>query len=576
MTLRARPVVRKPGRSGWNSDDRRTFLTNFGFVIVIVTSLLLLIGYAAYTWYDGHFGMVATVDGTTITKDQLKVRYAIDDFRIKYTESRIRTLNTAGRLSDSSMASQIQYLDQLRQTLASVSLERLIDINVQAKLAGTQGVTVTDAAIDAQILLEATINEQRHTWMITVTPANDPTTGKPGDAEKAAARAKADAALAQLKAGTAWAKVAASTSDSSTAAQNGDLGWQSVDGGYDTAFMTAIFAAPLSTPTAVIEGADGVFRIGQATEDAPATVDGTYQTWLDAAGITTADYRAAVRGDLIRKGLDAKIVADLSKPSLQRHLEQIFLTVSTAMPNGVMVRHILISPKGDPTGAAALPATDPAWKAAEDTARSLYTQLTADPTKFDQFARKFSNEAQAATTGGKLPYYDPTSSIDPAFAAAIFAPGLKPGQILAPVKSSFGWHVIQFMRPYGTGEAAWMTGLRTSLLAGGNFEQVARDQGDGAEAASGGDIGWIARGELATLKERAIFAAAVGGLTDVTTIPNEGVYLWKVVAEEMRTPTAAQIKTFTSSGFTNWYALRKAEANIVRNTSGTITPAPTP
>ncbi len=69
MTLRARPVVRKPSRSGWNSDDRRTFLTNLGFVLAIVVSLLILVGYAGYSWYDDHFGMAATVDGTTITKD---------------------------------------------------------------------------------------------------------------------------------------------------------------------------------------------------------------------------------------------------------------------------------------------------------------------------------------------------------------------------------------------------------------------------------------------------------------------------------------------------------------------------
>jgi hypothetical protein len=48
MTLRAKPVVKGPGRSGWHSDDRRAFVMNVGFVVVIVLSILILIGYAGY------------------------------------------------------------------------------------------------------------------------------------------------------------------------------------------------------------------------------------------------------------------------------------------------------------------------------------------------------------------------------------------------------------------------------------------------------------------------------------------------------------------------------------------------
>ncbi|MEO8468660.1 MAG: peptidylprolyl isomerase [Chloroflexota bacterium] len=569
MTLRAKPVVKGSGRSGWNSEDRRTFLTNLGFVLVIVSAALILIGYAAFSWYDDHFGSAATVDGTTITKDQLRTRYAIEDFRIKYTESRIRTLQTAGRLSDASATSQLQFLEQRRQSLSSIALERLIDITLQAKLAGTEGVTVSEADIDAQLLVEATTDEQRHIWVIQVTPENNAVTGKPGDTEKAAAKAKIEAALADLKGGKAWDVVAKSVSDSATAAQDGDLSWLPKDSGYDEAFMTAVFAAPLKTPTDVIEGADGVFRIGQATELAEKSVDETYQIRLDDASIKTADYRAAVRGDLIRRGLDDKIVAELSKPSLQRHVGQIFMTVGTPQPDGIKVRHILVSPNNDPAGAAAIAADGPAWKAAADEARTLYAELIADPTKFDALARANSDEGSAKSTGGKLPYYDPTSSIDPAFAKAILAPGLQPGQLLAPFKSAFGWHIVQVMRPYGDGEEAWMKTVRTKLLAGANFEQMARDQGEGAESGSEGDLGWVARGELGTAQETAIFGASVGGITDVVAIANQGVYLWKVIGEEMRTPTAAQITTFKNSAFTNWYSAKKLEAKITRNTGTT-------
>ncbi len=566
MTLRAKPVVKRPGRSGWNSEERRTFLTNLGFVLAIVLSVVLLVGYAAYSFYDDHFGAAATVDGTTITKDQLVTRYAIEDFRIKYTESRIRTLQAAGRLDEASASQQLQYLDQRRQSLGSIAIERLIDIVLQAKLADELGVSVDEADIDAQLLLEATTEEQRHAWVIEVTPDNDPATGKPGDAETAAAKATAEAALAQLKGGKAWEDVANSASEAATAVQAGDLGWLPEESGYDEPFMAAVFAAAPNQPTEVVAGDDGAFRIGRITEVAPMSVDETFQIRLEDAEVKLADYREAIRGDLIRTGLDEKVVADLSKPSAQRYVQQIFLAINTPQPDGVKVRHILISPKDDPGGAAALPADDPAWKAAEDEARGLYDLIVANPRTFDVLAREKSDEGQATSSGGKLPYYDPTSPIDNDFAKAIFAPGLQPGQLLPPFKSAFGWHIVQVMRPYGDGEVAWLTKLRDQLLTGADFAQVARDQGEGDEAAAGGDIGWVAVGEFGDLKEAPIFTTEVGGLSDVVSIPEEGVYLWKVIGEEVREPTRDQIATFNNSAFTNWYTLKKAEATITRAT----------
>jgi parvulin-like peptidyl-prolyl isomerase len=572
MTLRAKPVVKGPGRSGWHSDDRRTFLTNAGFVIAIVASVLILVGYAGFKWYDDHFGAAATVDGTTITKDQLRSRIQVETFRINYTEARIRTLTTAGRLSDASQTSQIQFLEQRRQSVASIALERLIDIVIQAKLAGEEGVTVSDADIDAQLTLERTLAEQRHSWVIEVTPANNAETGKPGDVEKAAARDKANAALADLKAGKAWEDVAKAVSTATSAAQGGDLGWLPKDSGYDETFMTALFAANVNEDTAVIEGDDGTFRIGRITEIAAAQPDDTFETQLDDASIKLADYRTVIKADLIRKDLDAKIVADLSKPSKQRHVLQIFMSSGlTAAADTVKVRHILISPKHDAQGASTLPADDPAWKTAEDEANEIYNEVVADPTKFDELARTKSDESSAKTTGGKLSFYDATSGLDQAFADAITAPGLVPGQILKPVKSSFGWHVIQFMRPIGAGDEAWLKGLKTQLEGGADFAQVARDQGEGDEAAQGGDLGWIAVGQLEEAKEKAIFATPVDGLSDVLSVANEGVYLWKVVAEETREPSKEQLAIFKNSAFTNWYAAKKLLVKITRNiaSSGT-------
>ena len=278
--------------------------------------------------------------------------------------------------------------------------------------------------------------------------------------------------------------------------------------------------------------------------------------------MTLAEYRAAVRADVVREKLNDKVVADLSKPSLQRHVLQIYLPEGAPSPDGVKVRHILFSPKDDPAGAGDLPKDDPAWRAAEDEARAAYEALKDDISRFDDMARTMSDEGSAAQTGGKQPFYSPTSAIDTAFATAIFEEGLKPGRLLVPVETSFGWHVIQVLRPYGDGDEAWLKGIRQQILDGADFGSLARDQGEGPEAADKGDLEWVARETLDDLKEEAIFGAAVGGVTDVLNVPQDGIYLWQVLAEEVRTPTADQIAIFESNGFENWYTARYEEADV--------------
>ena len=95
-----------------------------------------------------------------------------------------------------------------------------------------------------------------------------------------------------------------------------------------------------------------------------------------------------------------------------------------------------------------LPPELPGMPVAQLAAQAEYDKLKADPSKFDELARKDSDEQSAlgdTGTGGKLPYFDETSSVDPAFLDAILKDGLNPGDILPPVRSSFGWHVIQVM-----------------------------------------------------------------------------------------------------------------------------------
>jgi parvulin-like peptidyl-prolyl isomerase len=576
MTLRARPVARRRGRAGWDSGDRRNSLINAGFFLAIGISILILVGYAAWSWYDSHFGPAATVNGQVITKDDVRNRFAIESFRLDYISSRINTLTAKGRISQADAQQQLQFIGQRRDQLASLTVQRLVDNMLMAKLATDDGIAVADGDIDKQLVDEATTAEQRHTWMISVEPQVDPKTGEVGDAEKRVALTEAQQALGRLARGETWEDVARTVDKTGLAPQAGDLGWLQKDSGYDEKFMAAVFAAEVNKPTAVVLGDDGIYRIGRYTEKADAEVDGSFQQQIEAAGIKLADYRVAVRGDVVRQQLSDKVVADLQKPAKQRHVLEIYLpepNQPAAGPEpGVKVRWIVFSPNDTTKGAPDVPATDPAWTKAKADADAALAELKSHPESFDAMARASSDEASAKTTGGKQPWIYPTTEIDQPVKSAVLADGLTPGQLLDPVKGDLGWYVIQFLRPEGDGEDAWLTDLKAKVTDDASFKRAAKDNSEGKEAGTGGDLGWIAPGQLATELDKAIFATAIGSTSDVVTISGTGSYLVRVLAEETRTPTDEQLKIFKDSGFSYWYTKQKEAATITYNT-GTSTTA---
>jgi len=180
-------------------------------------------------------------------------------------------------------------------------------------------------------------------------------------------------------------------------------------------------------------------------------------------------------------------------------------------------------------------------------------------------ARSTSDEASARTTGGKQPWIYPATQIDAAIKNAVLAQGLTNGQLLAPVKGDIGWYVIQFIRPEGDGDDAFLSDLKASLTTDAKFEQAAKDYSEGKEAGDGGDLGWIMPGQLSGDVDKAVFDTAVGSTSDVVTVASDGTYLLRILAEETKTPTADQVKIIKDSGFSSWYTKQKEAATIDYN-----------
>lgn len=537
-------------------------LLNVGFGLTVVAALLLLVIAFASSWYGEHLAAAATVNGQVISKDAHGRQLAVNEFRLDYQTRRIRTLLTAGRIRPADAEQRLASLEQFKGQASTVSLEQLIDGRIMDQLATEQGVTVSEADIDARVAEEATTPELRRAWMIAVEP--EPAAGEttPGDAAVAAARAKAAQALADLEAGKDWETVAKAVSTDATRDQAGDLGFIDQDASLDAPFLAALQAAAADVPTEVVEGEDGVFRVGRVTEVVESKVDATLEQQAQDEGVSREDLRAALRMDVVRDKLSQAVLAPLLVAGPQREVQEIWMeeSLSESGPGAVRIRHILYAPNDDPS-AATLPPDDPAWAAAEAEASATYAKLKADPGLFDSIARAETDDGGSQATGGKY-WFSQDDQLLPEFAAAIFKPGLEPAQLLEPVRSSAGWHVIQILH-YPTG-MEWANQLKTRAEAGTDFADLVRDNSDRPDVADGGNIGWIGKGQLTPELEGVLFATQAGGVSNPIKVDGDGVYLYRVIRELTREPDEDQKAQLEGFAFPRWYGEKKAGFEITR------------
>jgi len=102
-----------------------------------------------------------------------------------------------------------------------------------------------------------------------------------------------------------------------------------------------------------------------------------------------------------------------------------------------------------------------AQKAAEAKARQIHAQAKAPGADFAALARANSDDPGSKAGGGDLGW-NAKGVMVPEFDKALFA--LKPGEISEPVKTSFGWHIIQLREVKGAQQQDFAA-VRDQLLA---------------------------------------------------------------------------------------------------------------
>ena len=100
-------------------------------------------------------------------------------------------------------------------------------------------------------------------------------------------------------------------------------------------------------------------------------------------------------------------------------------------PESVKARHILLKvPEG---------ADDKAWEEAESKAEDIKKKLE-NGEDFAELAKKYSDDPGSRNKGGDLGFFTKGRMV-PEFESAAFS--LKPGEISDPVKTDFGYHIIE-------------------------------------------------------------------------------------------------------------------------------------
>lgn len=137
---------------------------------------------------------------------------------------------------------------------------------------------------------------------------------------------------------------------------------------------------------------------------------------------------------------DAKLRRTLSVSDAQ--ISEYYTTHQQefAQPEQVHARHILIRPKTEDEGG---------WNAALKRAQEVYAKAVAPGANFAALAKEYSDDPGSKDSGGDLGWFARGRMVKE-FEDAAFS--LKPGEISQPVKSQFGYHIldVEGKRPGGT------------------------------------------------------------------------------------------------------------------------------
>jgi len=139
------------------------------------------------------------------------------------------------------------------------------------------------------------------------------------------------------------------------------------------------------------------------------------------------------RGDLVREyeeaafSLEPGEISGIVQSKFGLHIIQLIQKIGEK----INTRHILFRVDTSPNDEIET----------QNRLKRLKQRILAGEISFEEAAKQFSKDTQTATKGGELGWFETKDFQIPAFKAAVA--GLKPGELSEPVKTRFGYHLIQ-------------------------------------------------------------------------------------------------------------------------------------
>lgn len=551
MSFRNRPVLDRKHRPRWQDELRTQRLIVAGFAIAIAVAIGI---FAATAWsdhYQNHLRPVAAVGSQNYDIDDLNGRMDIIGSEL---QARYFDLNDQlGGVRDPLIQQGQKAIQDALNTLVSTATDSLVQGQVLGEKAGGYGISVTDAAMSAEVTRRQTLPERRKLSIISVAvlPADAVAGATPTDADWARAESDIKAILAEIQGGADFATTATTRSSDPSAASGGLLGWvQAEDQAYAAFFTESNGAAKgaLLGPTKDDSG----YHILRLEELQAAGPNARLKTLLSDSGVSDAQYRTYIRGELLRTAFNdyfSTKVMTTYQPA--REVSQIFIAAQQGVPVPQQrLRHFLAQPLPGQQDQSV--ATDAQWAAA--LARAEAFRVEASKPDADWFTlATTSDDTGSGSRGGDLGWYDPASSqFVPEFKTGVAT--LTIGEISQPVKTQFGYHIIEVTDSRTTpGDQA--SKLVTTLREHPDqFAKIAREQSeDASSAAAGGDLGWVIRYQLEKERSDGIFALTAPDQISDPVETTTGFYIFKLVdTSPLRFIPDSQLDQARQIGFTRW------------------------
>lgn len=564
MSFRNRPVLDRKHRPRWQDELRSQQLVVAGFAMAIAVAVGIFAAAAWSDFYQANLRQAALVGGVAIERGDLQTRINILSAELQATAADLST--QGGGVRDQVIQQQLQTLQTAFGQIDQQGADSLVTGKLLEQLAAQYGLSVPDDALDAKVAARRSIPERRQLSLIMASPKKDEgaaADAKLTDKKWADAKTRAEDIKAELDGGGDFAAIARERSDDPSKSVDGLLGWVQADDAQYGGYFTAAANAEVGAVVGPLKNESGWYLL--KVDDLRAAGENQALTeLLSSNGVSDDTYRDYLREQLLRDRYQeyfSDTVVTRYQP--QRHVSQIRIENDKGVPAPKhRIRHLLVAPLPGKQDQSA--ATAAQWKAALQKALELRRDAAKPNADWTKLAKQ-SDDPGSKSNGGVLGWYDLAelgTTFVPQFANAVAT--LKVGEVSQPVRSDFGYHIIE------------VTDERTSAL---DFAQQIADQlnddpdsfasvaeaksEDTLTASDGGDLGWVIHYQLDDALDKAVFDLTEPGQISAPVVSGTQIYILKLdETAEHRFVPAKRRESVISSGFPRWIQQLKDQAGV--------------